>query len=487
MNKMLRDLCEGITGDNIPDTIVTGLKQDSRLIQSGDVFLAFAGFMNDGRQHISSAVNNGAVACLYDPDGFTLGTEPDMIPMVAIPSLHKKLGLIASRFYDNPSNSLHITGVTGTNGKTTIAYLLTQAYVALDKTARYIGTLGEGALDNLKPLMNTTPDVLVFNQLMHQYRSEHVDVVNAEISSHALVLNRIDNIDISSAIYTNLSHDHLDFHHTMDEYAAAKALLFSRHTLKQMVLNADCPYVEIMINAANPNAKMVTYGLTKKADCYAASFEISVDGIRFEYVSPFGRFSAHSMLLGKFNLYNLLAIITHLLVEGYLISDIQSIIPRLKPCVGRMEIVCQKPYVVIDYAHTPDALLNVLKTLKPLTKGQLFVLFGCGGDRDKAKRSVMGEIASLFADTIILTSDNPRYEEPNAIIEDIKKGIADTIVCETIESRQDAIFKAISMCSKDDVLLIAGKGHEQYQQIGAVRYPFSDRKIVEEGMQMYGY
>lgn len=482
--KSLVNLLNNITDAVIPDCIVTGIKQDSRQIAPGDLFLAYKGFQHDGRVFIEQAYQEGAVAVIYDPAGFDDIVIPSSLIAIPLPELHRFIGMIASRFYDEPSESLYVTGVTGTNGKTTIAYQLTMADSYLNESSRYIGTLGEGRLESLKPLLNTTPDALIVQRLCRQYVNEGAKSLNMEVSSHALALNRVDELLFSQAIYTNLTHDHLDFHPTMDDYAKAKALLFSRPELTSAIINADDPYTSLMTKAIKPNVEVFTYGIKNEADIKATNVVSTLKGNSVTVSSPWGDVNLSLKTLGEFNIYNSLAVFGSLMARGFYSDDVVSAMAKLTPCLGRMEIIHQEPYVIIDYAHTPDALENVLRTLKPLKQGKLILVFGCGGDRDTVKRAMMGAVAEKYADLLFVTSDNPRSEPPLTIINDIMKGIKNTEKVTIMERRDEAIRYALGFCAPEDILVIAGKGHEQYQQIGAVKYPFSDKAEVLDSLSM---
>ncbi|TAL64371.1 MAG: UDP-N-acetylmuramoyl-L-alanyl-D-glutamate--2,6-diaminopimelate ligase [Legionella sp.] len=461
------------------DCIVQGLQNDSRSIQTGDLFIAYPGAAADGRQFINKAISAGAVAIAYEPAHFDTANLPKEIPCVAIPQLAEYLGAVAKRFYKNPSANMQVIGVTGTNGKTTIAYQLAQAHSLLGHKSAYIGTIGEGEVNALKPLNITTPDALCLQKLMHEYQQQGIEYVCMEVSSHALSQHRVDAIEFNQALYTNLTLDHLDYHHTMEEYGAAKALLFARPELQYAIVNQDDPYHQLMQDVIKPQVKVLTYGLHDQAEIRAVDWHMDIQGTTINTHSPWGEHSIQIQALGQFNIYNSLAIFTSLLASGYSIEQVVHVMKQLKSAPGRMEIVASKPYVLVDYAHTPDALENVLTTLNQIKQGRLWVVFGCGGDRDKSKRPIMGKVASLYADKIVVTSDNPRSEVPDLIIEDIVQGIPSTISVTKQANREEAIHFALSEAAQDDIILIAGKGHEAYQQIGQVKHKFSDQEVVK--------
>ncbi len=466
------------------DCVITDVKNDSRQIRPGDLFIAYPGAVADGRFFIEKAVSLGAVAVAYEPANFPSSCFlPSSVPCIAIPHLAEQLAEIAKRFYANPSKSLNVTGVTGTNGKTTIAYQLAQAHHLLGQEAAYIGTIGQGNVNQLKPLDNTTPDALCLQRLLHQYQQQDIKHVCMEVSSHALSQNRVDAIEFNQAIFTNLTLDHLDYHHTMEAYGAAKALLFATPSLEWVIINQDDTYHQLMSAAVKPHVKKITYGMHQDCDVKAVTWRIDINGTDIEVRSPWGTHQLHIKALGEFNIYNSLAIFTSLLANGYSADKVVDVMAKLKAAPGRMEIVTNSPYVLVDYAHTPDALENVLVTLSQLKKGRLWVVFGCGGDRDKTKRPIMGKAASLHADKVVITSDNPRSEDPDVIVEEIAEGIANSVDVIKLVNREDAIAHALHKASEEDIILIAGKGHEAYQQIGAVKHAFSDQDVVRKLMR----
>lgn len=460
------------------DCEITGLSQDSRTVQSGDLFFAYPGEKYDAREFISVALEKGAAAVIYDPENYSMNISNEYC--IPLSQLTLKRGEIASRFYHFPTRAFKVIGVTGTNGKTTIAYLLAKAYQYLGQHSAYIGTLGQGSPESLHATYNTTPEPLALQAFFAEARHQHVQAMCMEVSSHALVQGRVSGVEFDSAIYTNLTHDHLDYHHTLEAYAKAKSLLFSRPELKFAVINGDDPYMEIMKNSLSNHCELFTYGLKNIADVHAVDISMTMLGSTFKVISPWGTFNVQTQLIGLFNIYNSLAIITQLLGAGFEISQVQEVISTLISSPGRMEIVHDGPCVIVDYAHTPDALQNALETVAQLKEHHLHVVFGCGGDRDKTKRPIMGKIASQYADHVMITSDNPRTEDPIQIINEIQAGILkhDSITIEV--DRALAIQKVLSKAKPNDLILIAGKGHEDYQQIGQSRIYFSDQKIVKE-------
>lgn len=461
---------------NLPDIDISSIEIDSRKIKPGALFLACKGATSDGRQYIQQAIAKGAAAVIYEQEN---ALEMKHAPVICIPlaQLNAKIAKIASIFYNNPSKKMRMTGITGTNGKTTIAWQLAQAHHLLSQKAAYIGTLGEGLPSQVNALDNTTPDGLCLQKLFSNYQQAGIQQVCMEVSSHALSQSRVDCIDFNQAIFTNLTLDHLDYHKTMADYAASKALLFAMKSLKYAILNADDSYSKFFQQKIPGGCQLVTYGI-EQGNVRAIDWQVSLSGTEVRVQSPWGEVLLKSQCLGYFNIYNLLALFTSLMFSGYKLEDVSGILPLLKPAPGRMEIVAAKPWVLIDYAHTPDALDNVLTTLTAIKQGRILVIFGCGGDRDKSKRAIMGEIASKKADIAIITSDNPRTEDPEQILKEIESGVLNTSNCIKIANREEAIARALALSQSNDLIVIAGKGHETYQQIGTTKYPFSDKEVV---------
>lgn len=466
----------------IPTCDVLGMQNDSRHLNRGDAFIAYPGAVADGRRFIEQAINQGACAIIYEPNEFPQDiTLPNTIPCIALPELTLQLSALANRFYGQPSEHLSIVGVTGTNGKTTVAYLLAQAHELLGRHAAYIGTLGYGQPFYLQPLNNTTPDALQVQQLLFIHKDQRFEQICMEVSSHALDQHRVDNVAFREAIYTNLSHEHLDYHQTMAAYAQAKAKLFAKSGLKWSILNYDDPYVSQMIKAIPKGVQIWTYGLHSGADVRITHYQLHSHNSEFTVDSPWGQYELIIPSLGLFNIYNNVAVYTSLLANGYSVPSVIETLANLQATPGRMEIVARNPTVIVDFAHTPAALDNVIKTLNSLKKSdkvKLWVVFGCGGNRDKTKRPLMAKTVSSQADYVIVTSDNPRKEDPEAIIQDILTGLEPSAVVKTIVDRREAIRYVLNHAGKDDIVLIAGKGHEHYQIIGDEHLHFSDQEEV---------
>jgi UDP-N-acetylmuramoyl-L-alanyl-D-glutamate--2,6-diaminopimelate ligase len=458
------------------DVEIKNLQNDSRQVKPGDLFLAYPGHHVDGRLFIEEAIRRGAVAIVYEP-GIPMPTM--QIPMYSVPDLAKNLPLLAKRFYAYPEKALTFTGVTGTNGKTSVAYQLTEAHQLFHVPAAYIGTLGEGDIHNLQPLGITTPDALNLARLSAQYYQKGIQKVSMEVSSHALEQGRVAGIDFNQAIFTNLSHDHLDYHLSMEAYARSKAKLFESSALKWAIVNHDDHY-QLMITQNLPvMCQKLTFGMNEGSDVRALNVEVNMNGCQFDVTSPWGSHHLQITSMGIFNVYNALAIFSSLMVQGYPEEEVVRVLTLLHASPGRMEVVRNDPCVIVDYAHTPDALENVMSTLSQLKQRRLWVVFGCGGDRDKIKRPLMGRIASQYADEIIITNDNPRNEVPEMIIDEISRGLLPHVKVNKIPDRKEAIYHALQFADKEDIVLVAGKGHEAYQQIGKQRLKFSDQAVVK--------
>lgn len=460
------------------DVEIDGIQSDSRQVKPGDLFLAVQVPFERVQKYIDDAIQKGAVAIIYDSD-----VSPEAsVPAFRLSELHQLLGLIASRFYGYPANDLNVVGVTGTNGKTTISYLLTQAYQCLGTKAFYIGTLGVGSLDDIHETGMTTPEPLELQKWCSFYRRQDYEQLVMEVSSHALDQYRVNGIPFKQAIFTNLTHDHLDYHGTIESYAKAKARLFQFENLESMIVNVDDPWGAWMIEQAHPKTKVYRIGIHQAADVKVIAESWTLNGMHLDCDTPWGTISIQSKLLGEFNVYNILSVMTALLDRGFSKELVQEVIANLTPPPGRMEVVTTRPLVVVDYAHTPDALENALKTLKNFqqktTAGRLFVIFGCGGDRDPYKRPIMGEIAGRYAYGVFVTSDNPRHEDPHQIIEQIVVGIPLSTKMMSITDRKLAIMSCLEEAHPEDIILIAGKGHENYQIIGDTKMHFSDQEIV---------
>jgi UDP-N-acetylmuramyl-tripeptide synthetase len=463
------------------DITVHGLSTNSRDVQQGDVFIALQGLRHDARAFIPQAIAQGAVAVLCQTSDDTQLING--IPILAIPQLPQLLGDIAARFYQQPSQSFDVVAVTGTNGKTSSAQLLAHACQYLGLKSAVLGTLGNGLVGDIQPSTHTTLEALQLQKKLASFRDAEVKVVAMEASSHGLEQGRLTATAIDTAIFTNLTRDHLDYHGSMDAYQQAKGLLFQWPTLKTAIFNADDPAYLAYQALVLPSVRCWTYSqqADSQADFVALHIEPSLQGLVLTIKTPFGIVNLKSQLLGRFNVSNLLAVLAGLLSIHVSLADALTALAHVQPVRGRMQCLSNdRMTVVVDYAHTPDALEKVLASLREHSQGQLWCVFGCGGDRDTGKRPLMGEIATRLADKVVVTADNPRSEQIDAIIADIMVGILNPQQVTINPDRQQAIEYALTHAQVGDLVLIAGKGHEDYQEIHGVRYPFDDAAIVQQ-------
>ncbi len=478
------------------DISISGLALNTKQIQAGDLFIAIKGQHFDGRAYLQEAIRQGAKAILCEADGLQafVSNKAQSIPIIPVPQLEQLLGKLAKRFYSDPSLSLEVMGVTGTNGKTTTSYLLAQALTRLRKPCAVLGTLGYGLLPHLTEFGLTTPDAISLQKYLHELQQAGTKAVAMEVSSHGLMQNRVNAVEIKSALFTNLTQDHLDYHGTMDAYSKAKQKLFQLPSIERAIVNADSPYAEKMLRALNRQIPAVSYTLQTSlpASPYfkntlpicVQSFTQNHKGMRMELDTPWGKGMLRSSLVGEFNASNLLGVLGELCLQGFTLEESLVALSFAMSPPGRMQRLggIRTPQVIIDYAHTPDALEKALKAARAQCERRLWCVFGCGGDRDKDKRAKMGQVAAQYADRVVITSDNPRTEDPLAIMEDIWQGLTSTQRENAIQEmdRKSAIEYAIKHALAVDTILIAGKGHENYQIIGHETIPFSDAMCASE-------
>lgn len=465
------------------DTLIRELTLDSRKVRPGDLFMAVPGHQQDGRVHIADAISRGAAAIAYEAEGAVEMTAASAA-LVPVRGLAGQLSAIAGRFYGEPSRSLHLVGVTGTNGKTSVTYLIAQALDRLGERCGIIGTLGTGFYGELVLGQHTTPDAIGVQANLANLRQQGAKAVAMEVSSHGIAQGRVAALAFDVAVFTNLSRDHLDYHGTMQAYGEVKARLFTMPSLGCRVINLDDPFGRTLADA-QPELRLITYSLNDAgAYLYCPHAELDDNGIHARLVTPQGERSLRSPLLGRFNVSNVLAVIGALLGMNYPLDEILSVLPQIEGPVGRMQRLGggERPLVVVDYAHTPDALEKVLQALRPHTRGRLVCLFGCGGDRDRGKRPLMAKVAECFADQVVVTDDNPRNEEPSQILDEVRAGFDKPDRAVFISGRAEAIAHCIADAALDDVVLLAGKGHEDYQEIRGVRLPFSDIDLATEAL-----
>ncbi len=460
---------------------IGGLAIDSRKTRPGDVFLAYPGHRADGRAHIPQAIAAGASAVLWDSRGF-LWDAAWRVPNLGVPDLRSHLGEIAGRFFGNPSRHVWLAAVTGTNGKTSCSHWIAQSLTRLGRKTAVIGTLGSGFPGELDAVRNTTPDAITLQSQLAGLRARGATGCAMEVSSHGIDQGRINGVEFDVALFTNLSRDHLDYHKTMEDYGAAKARLFGWPQLKHAVVNVDDRFGhELAQSIDRSRINVLGYGFGK-GEIAGHRLDLSTRGLKLEITTPWGAAHLTSQLIGGFNAANLLGALGVLMTAEVSLQDAVDALAHVEPVPGRLQMLRlpKAPLVVVDYAHTPDALEKVLQTLRDLLPvgAKLHCVFGCGGDRDPGKRPLMGEVATRLSDRVIITSDNPRSEKPRAIINDIVAGAHPNYEIET--DRTGAIFKALQSAAPDDVVLIAGKGHETYQEIGKQRLPFDDVQIARE-------
>jgi len=472
------------------DFFAETFKKDSREVKTGDIFIAIKGDIHDGHDYIPEALKRGAkrIVCEHKVPGLS---RCDCEKILIVPDTRTALGCIAKHIFKNPSESLLVYGVTGTNGKTTTVFLIDSILNNADIASGMVNTVfTKTREDILNRSSITTPDIFTLNQLLHDMAENSKRAAVIEVSSHALSQQRILGIGLDSAVFTNITSEHMDYHKNMRAYLAAKSKIFQN--LKQngmAVLNMDDPAVITAAPGLDP-AHLVTFGKGKTAHVRAENIELSCDGTEFDMViAKIGRVHIRTKLIGKHNVYNILAAVASLWKMTLDLDIIKRGIERAPYVPGRLEAVrTSAPFkIFVDYAHTPDALKNVLECLRSLFSGKLICVFGCGGDRDSAKRPVMGRIASSICDNVILTNDNPRTEHPYDILRQIEKGVLEKSNYSIMDERRGAIRKALESAGPGDVVLIAGKGHEDYQIKGDQILHFNDKEVAEEALAELGY
>jgi len=492
----LQFLFAGIT--NIEhDLAVSMVSVDAREITTGGMFLAVAGSQQHGLKYASQAVINGANVIAYDPAAggklLARGLKNSNVLLLCVESLAAKVSEIANRFYDFPSSKLAVIGITGTNGKTSVSHYLAQA-LSVKSRCGVIGTLGWGLIEKLAETINTTPDAVSVQAQLAAMKEQGADTIVMEVSSHGLDQGRVSAVQFKGAVFTNLSHDHLDYHGSMDAYGEAKKALFTAKGLQFAVLNLDDEFSEKILPSLDKSVDV--YGVSRhknsleKANLlYIDQEKISAEGVQFGLQYGEQNTIIQSSLLGRFNIDNLVSTIAVQLALGLSFQQAVANTQNIKAVAGRMEhilpqdLAVQMPRVVVDFAHTPEALSMALSSLKASCEGRLITVFGCGGDRDQSKREEMGRIAAKFAEKIILTADNPRSESAELITQQIKAGIDSTTSVVVEMNREKAIELAITTAEQADTILIAGKGHENYQEIAGTKYPFSDVACAEKVLE----
>jgi UDP-N-acetylmuramoyl-L-alanyl-D-glutamate--2,6-diaminopimelate ligase len=475
---------------------ILGLASNSRLVKPGYLFIACAGQTQHGLHFVNQAIAQGAVAIFWEETVeaiYLAKAIPSNIPHQSGTDFAPHLSHWAGTFYQHPSQHVPLVGITGTNGKTSICLWLTEALHLANHRAASLGTVGNGFWGEMAEATHTTLDAITLQSQLAQYRAAGAERFIMEVSSHAMAQHRIDGVHVTTAIFTNLTRDHLDYHGDMAQYGAAKARLFKLPSLKHAIINVDDSFGANLANELqNSHAlqcgqlQVIRYGL-HQGDVWAEHIKNTAEGLSCLIKTPWGEASLNTQLIGEFNLLNLLAALSALCLQGLPLKQAAQLLSNVHPARGRLEAIriFEKPTVIIDYAHTPDALEKTLLTLQQIKQpnAKLVCVFGCGGDRDKGKRPIMGQIASSLADLTVITNDNPRTESDMSIINDIKTGLTAEAKVKILPDRQEAIEWAIAHSQANDLILVAGKGHETYQIIGQTRHFLCDKTIALKALQ----
>ncbi len=486
MTRNLRELLAPWVS-HVPACQLKEMILDSRYAAAGDLFVALKGHSVDGRDFISQAIAQGVAAVIAEAEGQAEDGEIRQlhgVPVIYLRQIHQRLSALAGRFYQHPSEKLTLIGITGTNGKTTVSQLLAQWANLLGETGAVMGTIGHGLVGRLSATDNTTGSAVDVQHRLQDQLNQGATLTAMEVSSHGLVQHRVSALSFAVAVFTNLSRDHLDYHGDMQSYRAAKWLLFSEHQVGQSVINADdetgLQFIGQLADAVAVSIQGVNEALQQRRFVAATQIQYCEAGTEIEFHSSWGNGKLTTQLIGEFNVSNILMALATLLTLNYPLQHLIDSASKLHPVCGRMEVFQApgKPTVVVDYAHTPDALEKALSASRLHTKGQLWCVFGCGGDRDRGKRPLMAAIAEQYADRIVITDDNPRHEDPAQIFNDILAGLMNVSAAKVIAGRAQAVTHVLMQASAEDTILIAGKGHEDYQLVGARRLDYSDRHTV---------
>ena len=486
----LSTLLQGIVAvPSVFDVTIHGLKADSRDVVSGDAFIALSGAKTPADHYVDAAIKSGATVILLESGQAGECSERHGALLVPVAGLRGLVGRIADRFFEHPSQRLRLIGVTGTNGKTSVCQYVAQLLKETGTPCGVLGTLGYGMPGALQPATHTTPDAVQVNRVLSRILKQDGRAAVMEVSSHALDQGRVDNLTMTGAVLTNLTRDHLDYHGSMEAYGAAKARLFEREELHFSVINFDDPFGRQLFEQLEGKCDRVRYSLHEaQTELWLREFRPTDEGFDADVDGEWGRFSVSVPLMGSFNASNVLAAMATALTLGVPVERVQQAAGRLVAPPGRLERFggANGVRVVVDYAHTPDALANALTALRPHVAGDLICVFGCGGDRDSGKRPEMAREAEKLADRVVVTDDNPRSEDPRAIAQDILAGFSDSAQVSVIHDRAEAIQSAIRSATPNDLVLIAGKGHEAYQEIAGQKYPFSDAEQVRHILKLNG-
>ncbi|HEA50863.1 UDP-N-acetylmuramoyl-L-alanyl-D-glutamate--2,6-diaminopimelate ligase [Marinobacter antarcticus] len=486
----LSTLLQGIVSvPSVFDVTIHGLQTDSREVSSGDAFIALAGTATSSDHYVDSAIAAGATVVLLESDEEQQCSERHGALIVPIARLRQLTGRIAARFYEHPSRRLRLIGVTGTNGKTSVSHYVAQLLGQTGTPCGVLGTLGYGMPGDLRQATHTTPDVVQINRALSGILAKGGRAAAMEVSSHGLDQGRVDGLTITAAVFTNLTRDHLDYHGSMEAYGAAKARLFEREDVHFSVINFDDPFGRQLYEKLADKCDRVRYSLHEsETELWLKEFRPTDYGFDALVDGEWGRFELTVPLMGSFNASNVLAAIATVMTLGAPVEEIQQAVKNLVPPPGRLERFCSAEGIraVVDYAHTPDALTNALAALRPHVAGRLICVFGCGGDRDRGKRPEMAGEAEKSANVVVVTDDNPRTESPDIIVQDILSGFSSSDVATVIHDRAKAIRFALDMATPEDLVLIAGKGHESWQEIEGQKLPFSDADQVRQWLKLEG-
>jgi len=481
------------------NTMISGLSLDSRSTKPGDLFFAMRGLQQHGLEYSQYAIANGAAAIAWEPDQSVKQDRlPSTIPCVPIPVLQQKVGAIAQRFYHHPSADINVIGVTGTDGKTSVSQFVAQAFEQLKISCGVIGTLGYGVYPDFVAASHTTPDAIRIQRLLHDFFARKVSNAVIEASSHGLKQGRLNSVAISTAVFTNLGRDHMDYHSSLEDYGNSKTILFHMPNLQNAVINIDDEFGCRLANDLDKQVNVIRYSCNNQAFdnktpefgayIYAQRIRATQDATVIEVNSSWGNATIESKLYGRYNVSNIFAAMGALLASGCSFQDAVKAISSVQTVPGRMERVTEHknaPTVIVDYAHTPQALKNVLQVVREQCVGKLWCVFGCGGDRDPGKRALMAQAVEQFADYAVVTDDNPRSEDPIGIAEEVISGFSSAANYSLVHDRQQAIAYAIHGAACEDTVVIAGKGHEAMQIIKDTQVPFDDKKIAAAFLQSY--
>ncbi len=478
LNELLSEIKIYKKEGNLSNVPISSIEMDSRQVSKGSLFVCIKGATVDGHDFAKEAEKNGAACIVAESKVHT------SIPVIYVPNTVKALAALADYFYGRASHQMNVIGITGTNGKTTLTYLLDEIFSLYGHKTAIVGTIDMKIGDQHYPIKNTTPDILFLQKHFKKMTEEKVDTVLMEVSSHALHMGRVYGVDFNTAVFTNLSQDHLDYHLNMNDYAYAKSLLFSQlgnnyNEEKFAVINADDRYKDVIENATS--RAVIRYGFSEDAYIRATNLKLEATSSIFDVETPEENFTIHSNMTGKFNVYNMLAAISVAYSYKIPMNIVKQALETIEGVPGRFEAVHagQSFSVIVDYAHTPDSLENVLQSINDIKKGKVLTVVGCGGDRDRSKRPKMADVSMKYSDLSYFTSDNPRTEDPNRILKDMTGHLSGHDF-QVITDRKEAIKEAIHSAAKDDIVLIAGKGHETYQEINGERHHFDDREVARQ-------